>query len=109
MLWSAEMFAFLTWMPQFLVDEQGLDAAHAVLVYAVPVLVLLAGNFVGGAILRRGVPLPTLLFLTLFGQALFWAWVPFAGGGAGSAAALLVFAFVAGITDRKSTRLNSSH
>ncbi|MFN4090094.1 MAG: MFS transporter [Alphaproteobacteria bacterium] len=98
MLWSAEMFAFLTWMPQFLVDEHGLAAAAAVLVYVVPIAVLLAGNFVGGALLRRGADLPVLLFAALVVQALFWLWVPFAGSGPLSVAVLLVYALVAGIT-----------
>ncbi len=98
MLWSTEMFAFLTWMPQFLVDEHRLEAAYAVLLYVVPILVLLAGNMAGAAILRRGAPLPTLLALVLLGQTLFWAWVPFAGDGAMALIVLLVFAFIAGIT-----------
>lgn len=98
MLWSTQMFAFLTWTPQFLVDEYALSPAGAVLVYSLPVLLIFVGNLAGGAVLRSGVPLARLLTAVLLVQSVVWFYVPFATAGATGAVAMVAFGLAAGMT-----------
>ena len=98
MLWSTEMFAFFTWTPEFLVDRFGFDAATATLIYTGPVVVLLAGNLIGGVILRTGAAMAPLMVTVLIGQSFFWWHLPHAGANAGSLTVLMIFGLLAGIT-----------
>ncbi|HSR71975.1 MAG TPA: MFS transporter, partial [Kiloniellales bacterium] len=61
MLWSGQYFAYMTWLPLYLVEVFGLSAAGAVVGYTVPVVVLIATNLSVGWILRLGVPVGRLL------------------------------------------------
>ncbi len=97
-LWSTQMFAFLTWTPEFLVAEFGFDPARAVTVYTLPVLLLLFGNLIGGAILRAGASLPALMVTVLAGQSVFWWHLPQAAANAGSLTVLIIYGLIAGIT-----------
>ena len=98
MLWSTEMFAFFTWAPEFLVDRFGFDPATATLIYTAPVVVLLAGNLIGGVILRTGAAMAPLMVTVLVGQSFFWWHLPQAGPNAGSLTVLMIFGLLAGIT-----------
>jgi MFS family permease len=57
MLWSGQYFAFMTWLPQYLVEALGLDRGPAAAGYALPVVVLLVFNLATGAALKAGAPL----------------------------------------------------
>ena len=48
LLWSMQYFAYMTWLPQYLVEVMGLDNMGATAAYALPVAVLLGFNIVTG-------------------------------------------------------------
>jgi len=98
MLWSTEIFVMLTWLPQYLVEARGLGAEDTILAYAVPSVLVLIFNIVGGFILRAGVPLAPLLAISLAFQAAVWLALPYLGGSALGLAGLVVFGITAGIT-----------
>lgn len=97
-LWSTEIFVMLTWLPQYLVEARGLDAAGAVLPYGIPVLLILIFNLVGGPLLRWGLPLAPLLATGLALQGVVWLLLPHLGSTAAGVAALIVFGIGGGIT-----------
>jgi predicted MFS family arabinose efflux permease len=98
MLWSTEMFVMLTWLPQYLVEARGLGAEDTILAYAIPSILVLIFNIVGGFMLRAGIPLAPLLALSLGFQAAVWLALPHLDGSVLGLAALIVFGVAAGIT-----------
>lgn len=76
MVWSGQYFAFATWLPQYLVEDLGLDIQAALLGYLLPVVILSLFNVLTGLLLRHGVPLLPLLAITLVSQALVWLLLP---------------------------------
>jgi MFS family permease len=98
MLWSGQYFAYMTWLPQYLVEATGLSVSMALAGYLVPVVVLLAFNLLTGALLRAGVPLGPLLVLALASQAAVWWLQPAAAGLWSGLAALIGYGIGAGIT-----------
>jgi predicted MFS family arabinose efflux permease len=97
-LWSTEMFAMLTWLPQYLVEDRGLGAQAAILVYGLPALLVLIFNLAGGYLLRAGVPLAPLLAFSLVLQAVVWFLLPHLDGALYGLAGLVVFGIGAGMT-----------
>jgi predicted MFS family arabinose efflux permease len=98
MLWTGQMYAFLTWTPEFLVAQFGFDAATAAQVYTAPIVVILIGNFLGGALLRWGASLPALMVAVMVGQSFFWWQLPKLGANAGGLTMMLIYGLLAGIT-----------
>jgi predicted MFS family arabinose efflux permease len=96
-LWSTQMFAFLTWLPQYLVEDRGLDIAGAVLPYGVAPLFILIFNLVGGFLLRAGIPLGTILASGLGMQAIVWFLMPVLENPVAGLIALVVFGIGGGI------------
>ncbi|RMD61935.1 MAG: MFS transporter [Alphaproteobacteria bacterium] len=97
MLWAGQYFAYMTWLPQYLVETQGLSPSWAALGTVIPVVVLLITNFATGMVLRAGVPVGPLLCLGLVVQAVVWWLVPVTGGGLSGLVSLLVYGIAAGI------------
>jgi MFS family permease len=97
MVWSAQYFAFMTWLPQYLVEALGLSVSGAVAGYALPVAILLISIMATGQILRRGVPVGPLMVAGLALQVASWVLLPIAGGGLGGALALVLYGTAAGI------------
>ena len=95
--WSGQYFAFMTWMPHFLVESRGFDASSALLPYVIPVVLVLIFNLATGAALRAGFPLGTMMAGGLAAQAVVWWGLPFAGAGWAGAALLVVYGISAGI------------
>src|SRR3546814_2023545 len=87
MLWSGQYLAYMTWLPLYLVVEQGLAVETAIGGYLIPVVLVGIFNLVTGFLLQRGWRAPRLLFGAVCVQAAVWWLLP----------------------DRKSTRLNSRH
>ena len=97
MLWSGQYFAYMTWLPQYLVEVYGLSVSMAVLGNMVPVAVLIATTVAVGMVLRAGVPVGTLLACGLATQAAIWWLVPVTGGGLGGALSLIAYGLAAGV------------
>ena len=97
MLWSGQYFAYMTWLPQYLVEIHGLSVSMAVLGNMVPVAMLIATTVTVGMVLRAGVPAGPLLACGLATQAAIWWLVPVTGGGLAGALSLIAFGVAAGI------------
>jgi MFS family permease len=98
MLWSGQFFAYMTWLPQYLVEGFGLSVDQALAGYILPVAVLLVFNLVAGAVLRAGVPLAPLMAAAIALQAAVWWLHPAITGFWPGLAALVAYGIGAGIT-----------
>lgn len=98
LFWSMQYFAFMTWLPQYLVEVFHLGAGQAAAGYALPVAVLLAFNVLTGLLLGTGIPLGPLLAATLASQAAVWWFIPLIQGPIGGLSLLVVYGMGAGIT-----------
>jgi len=97
-LWSTQMFAFLTWLPQYLVEYRGLDIAGAILPYGVAPLFILIFNLVGGVLLRAGLPLGMILATGMGMQTIVWFLMPMLDNPVAGLIALVAFGIGGGIT-----------
>jgi hypothetical protein len=97
-LWSGQFFAFMTWLPEYLVVEHGLGLGAALAGYSLPVGLLILFNLLTGVMLRAGVSLALLLIGSLALQVGVW-WASGLGlAGWSGVAGLVVFGVGAGIT-----------
>jgi MFS family permease len=97
-LWSGQYFAYMTWLPQFLVERHGFGAGGAVLAYTVPAAMVLVFCVVTGAILRAGVPLAPLFAGSVAVQVAVWFLAPVTGNGITGVLSLMAYGITAGIT-----------
>jgi MFS family permease len=97
MLWSAQYFAYMTWLPQYLVEDRGLAVSGALAGYLLPVVLVLLSCIVAGFLLHKGVRLLRLLIGALIIQALSWWAVPFVQSTGAGIASLLVYGATAGL------------
>ncbi|WP_119460560.1 MFS transporter [Rhodospirillaceae bacterium SYSU D60014] len=98
MLWSSQYFAYMTWLPQYLVEAHGLSEVWAIAGYMLPIVILLIVNLLTGLALRAGVPLGPLLLGALLSQAALWWLAPLTTGVVAGIASLVVYGIGAGIT-----------
>lgn len=97
MLWACQYFAYMTWLPQYLVEAQDLTVDWAVAGYVIPVAVLLVSILVVGAVLRAGVPVGPLLAGGLAAQTAVWWTIPQDGDLLPGLLSLVVYGAGAGI------------
>ncbi|MGF1631933.1 MAG: CynX/NimT family MFS transporter [Kiloniellaceae bacterium] len=97
MLWSSQYLAYMTWLPLYLVEEQGLAVENAIAGYLIPVVLVAAFNLITGFLLQRGWRAQHLLFAAVTVQAAIWWLLPVTGGGLGGLASLAVYGISAGI------------
>ncbi|HEY5599022.1 MAG TPA: MFS transporter, partial [Kiloniellales bacterium] len=97
MIFSGQYYAYMTWLPQYLVEVHGLSPSLAVLGYTVAPATLIATNLVLGVVLRSGVPLGPLLAVGMASQAAVWWLLPVTGGGGGGVVSLVVYGIGAGV------------
>lgn len=97
-LWSAQYFAYMTWLPQFLVEAHGLGQGAATLGYSVPVVVLIVVGLLTSRVIRRGVPVGPLLAGSMLLQAAVWWAMPWTQDAVTGAVSLLVYGVGIGIT-----------
>jgi MFS family permease len=97
LLWSAQYFAFMTWLTQYLTSALALSRTASVLAYLTPVVVLLGCNVLTGIGLRHRLPLIASLIMALIAQAAVWLAQPWLGGAVGILG-LVVYGIGAGVT-----------
>jgi len=97
MLWVAQYFAFMTWLPQYLVESYGLGAAGASLGYALPVALLLAMCLATGWAIDAGARVGRLMVAGLVVQVLAWWLAALAAGPVGGLAVLALYGLSAGV------------
>lgn len=71
-LWAGQYFAYMTWLPEYLVSVHGLGLTAALAGYSLPVSLLIAFNLLTGVLLRYGVSLGLLLVGSLALQVAVW-------------------------------------
>ncbi len=96
MLWSGQYFAYMTWLPQYLVEVHGLTITHAQWGYAIPVTLVMVVCVITGLALQRGLPVGKLIVGALVTQAAVWWLLPVTGGG-GGVVSLVVYGTGAGV------------
>ena len=96
-IWSGQYFAFMTWMPQFLVEVHRLGVSSALTGYVIPVLLVLVFNLATGAALRAGFSLGAMMAAGLAAQAAAWWCLPLAGAGGFGVSLLVVYGVSAGV------------
>jgi MFS family permease len=97
-LWAGQYFAFMTWLPEYLVAAHGLGLTAALAGYSLPVGLLILFNLVTGVLLRAGVSLGFLLVGSLALQVAVWWLSSLNLEGWSGVAALVVYGIGAGIT-----------
>lgn len=96
-LWSGQYFAYMTWMPQYLVEAHGLAVEGALLGYVVPVVFVAVFNVVAGAMLRAGASIGVLMTGAIASQAAVWWLLPVTGADWTGVVSLVVYGIGAGI------------
>ena len=97
-LWAGQYFAFMTWLPEYLVAAHGLGLTAALAGYSLPVALLILFNLATGVLLRAGVSLGFLLVGSLALQVAVWWLSALDLTGWGGIAVLVVYGVGAGIT-----------
>ena len=97
-LWSTQYFAYMTWLPAYLVDVHGMRPEQAVIAYLIPVATLLAFIFVTAGILRAGFSLGWLLSGSLIIQGIVWLFLSEVDGGLSGVISLIAWGVGAGVT-----------
>ncbi len=97
MLWSCQYFAYMTWLPQYLVEVHGLDVSDALLGYVIPVGLVMIFCILTGLLLRAGLSIAGLLIAALVAQVAVWALLPVTGGGWQGLLSLVAYGIGAGV------------
>jgi MFS family permease len=97
MTWSAQYIAYMTWLPLYLVEVQGLSVDGAIGGYLIPVVLVGLFNLITGVLLQRGLKPQRMLFGALLVQASVWWLLPVTGGDLGGLVSLAAYGITAGI------------
>ncbi|MEX2407903.1 MAG: MFS transporter, partial [Rhodovibrionaceae bacterium] len=97
LVFSGQYFAYMTWMPQYLVEVQGFSLDGAVWGYLLPVVVLMIFNIVAGRILQAGVSVGGLLTAALALQAAVWWLLPWTGSDWTGLVSVVAYGIGAGV------------
>ncbi|MFT5173147.1 MAG: MFS family permease [Gammaproteobacteria bacterium] len=95
-LWTGQYYAYMTWLPLYLVEAHGLAVQGALFGYVVPVVSLIAFNVVAGAMLRAGMQLGSLISIALVTQAAVWWLLPVTGSDWSGVLSLIAYGIGAG-------------
>lgn len=98
MLWSNQYFAYMTWLPQFLIEERGMGRTGAIIGYSVPITILIVFSLITAGLMRRGFSTGPLLIFALVIQAAVWFAIPWTTSNAAGVVSLLVYGVGIGIS-----------
>ena len=98
LVFSGQYFAYMTWMPQYLVEVHGFSLDGAVWGYLLPVVVLMSFNLVAGRILQLGIPVGALLTGSLALQAAIWWLLPWTGSDWTGIVSVILYGIGGGIS-----------
>jgi len=96
-LWGVQMFAYLTWLPDYLVEDHGFTPRTSALLYAFAMAILAIFNLVAAPILRAGMPVPLLFIIAAGVQTVFWFLLPSLSPIAAAVSGLVIYAAAAGV------------
>lgn len=96
--WALQNIAVLSWLPEYLVADRGLNHASAKEMYGLTVAAIAACNLFAAILLTSGLPIARLLAAVLAGQVVVLFLGPFAGTDWTGIAVLLAYGFFAGVT-----------
>ena len=96
-IWSGQYFAYMTWLPQYLVEVHQFEVGGALLGYLLPVVLVIGFNLLTGLALRAGATLGTLLVVALASQSIVWWSIPLTDSGVKGLISLLVYGCGAGV------------
>jgi len=97
MLWSGQYFAYMTWLPQYLVEVHDLGIGGAALAYALPSLLMLIGCPATGWLLHLGIRGGGMMVAALAVQTLGWWMIPAADDAIIGLVALALYGASAGV------------
>lgn len=97
-LWSVQFFAYVTWLPAYLVDARGISVATAAALFMIPTALVILFNLLAAPILRAGMPVALLLAAAAAVQGGVWLLLPLLGPVAAGIAAFGIYAAAAGLT-----------
>lgn len=96
--WALQNIAVLSWLPEYLVADRGMDHARAKEFYGLTVAAIAGCNLFAAILLKSGLPIARLLAVVLAGQVLVLLLGPLAGTDWTGVLVLLAYGFFAGIT-----------
>ncbi len=97
LLFSGQYFAYMTWLPQYLVEVHGLGPDEALLGYLLPVVTLAVVNVIGGWLLRHGLDAGPMLAVGMGLQAACWFLLPWTQTSVTGVISLLAYGIGAGL------------
>lgn len=97
MLWSCQYFAYMTWLPQYLVEVYHVGVKGALLGYVVPVALVAICSAMTGFLFRAGLSIGWLLTAGLIAQALVWWTIPYIHDTTMGLISLIVYGSAGGI------------
>ena len=98
MLWTGQYYAYMTWLPQYLVERHGWTLSASVLGYLTPVCIIIVVNLITGALLRAGVRIGSLFAFGATLQAITWWLIPLTDAPVWGLVSLGMYGIAAGIS-----------
>lgn len=96
-LWTGQYLAYMTWLPLYLVEVQGLSMESAIGGYMIPVVLVGVFNIATGLLMQRGWRPQRLLTGAVAVQSVIWWLLPVTGGGTAGLASLVLYGITSGI------------
>ena len=97
MLWACQYFAYMTWLPQYLVEVYHVGVTGALMGYVVPVGLVALCSSMAGFLFRAGLSIGWLATVGLIAQALVWWTIPYIKGAPLGVLSLVVYGSAGGI------------
>lgn len=97
MAWSGQYFAYMTWLPQYLVEVHGTNVETALLGYTLPVVFVILFNLMTGFALRAQLSAGWLMVFGMAAQASVWYLVPWTQDDKIGVIVLIIYGITAGV------------